>query len=54
MFPDSGKRFFVPNLEIDVNEFVGEGGELVGEAGAVLARQVCGPRMRVVLKKQTK
>ena len=51
MFTDSWQRFFVSYLEIDVNEFVGKGGELVGEAGAVLARQVRGPRVRVVLEK---
>jgi len=48
--PNSWKRFFVSDLEVDVNQFVWEGRELVGETGAILTGDVCSPSVRVVLK----
>ena len=54
MFADSGQRLFFADLEVDVDELVGEGGELVGEAGAVLARDVGGPGVRIVLERKKK
>ncbi len=53
MFTDPGQRFFVSNLEVDIYEFVGKGGELIGEAGTVLARQIRCPRVRVILDKKS-
>ena len=52
MFADSGQRLFFADLEVDVDELVGEGGELVGAAGAVLARDVGSPGVRIVLKRK--
>ena len=49
MIPDSRERRFFSHLEVDVDQFVRECGELVGEAGLVLARHFRRERVRVVL-----
>ena len=49
MFADSGQRLFFADLEVDVDELVGEGGELVGEAGHVLPAPLSLPLEAVVL-----
>ena len=49
MLPDAGEGLLVSDLEVDVDELVREGGELVGEARLVLARHLRLELVRVVL-----
>ena len=49
VFPDSGQWILLANLEIDVNQFVRECREFVGEAGLVFSGHVGRKRVAVVL-----
>lgn len=49
MVPNPRERRLLAHLKVDVDEFVGEGGELVGEASLVFPGHVGGEGVRVVL-----